>query len=120
MLLKSGTLNICIKFKENIHAEVCLNKAALERIEIPLRHGCSSVNLLHNFRRPFPRNTSRELYLYLSKYSYSKISCKIKNKNIGSVSVVACFLIKKSENQTRVPGSTKEGHMTFVKSHETY
>ena len=30
---------------------------------------------------------------------------------------MACFLIKKSENQTRVPGSTKEGHVTFVKNH---
>ena len=30
---------------------------------------------------------------------------------------MACVLIKKSDNQTRVSGSTKEGHMTFVKNH---
>ena len=27
-------------------------------IEIPLRHVCSAVNLLHIFGTPFPRNTS--------------------------------------------------------------
>ena len=31
-------------------------------IEITLRHGCS-VNLLHIFRTPFPKNTSRWLLL---------------------------------------------------------
>ena len=30
---------------------------------------------------------------------------------------MVCVLIKTSENQTRVPGSTKEGHVTFVKNH---
>ena len=32
-------------------------------IEIALRHGCSPINLLHIFRTPFPRNTSRWLLL---------------------------------------------------------
>ena len=32
-------------------------------IEIPLRHGCSSVNLLLIFRTPFPENTSEGLHL---------------------------------------------------------
>ena len=32
-------------------------------IEITLRHGCSPVNLLHNFRTPFPKNTSGRLLL---------------------------------------------------------
>ena len=30
---------------------------------------------------------------------------------------MACVLIRKSENQTRVSGSTKEGHVTFMKNH---
>ena len=32
-------------------------------IEITLRHGCSPVNLLHIFRRPFFKNTSGRLLL---------------------------------------------------------
>ena len=41
------------------------NKVALHCnfIEIALRHGSSSVNLLHIFRTPFPRNTSGWLLL---------------------------------------------------------
>ena len=33
-------------------------------IEITLRNGCSPVNLLHNFRTPLPKNTSKGLLLY--------------------------------------------------------
>ena len=32
-------------------------------IEVLLRHGCSPVNLLHIFRKPFPKNTSGGLLL---------------------------------------------------------
>ena len=32
-------------------------------IETTLQHGYSSVNLLHIFKTPFPRNTSGELLL---------------------------------------------------------
>ena len=41
------------------------NKVALlcNFIEIALRHGCSPVNLLHIFRTPFLRNTSKGLLL---------------------------------------------------------
>ena len=35
-------------------------------IEITLWYGCSEVNLLHIFRTPFPRNTSRWLLLLLA------------------------------------------------------
>ena len=37
-------------------------------IETALWHGCSPVNLLHNFRTPFPKNTSAGLLLYTSIY----------------------------------------------------
>ena len=33
-------------------------------IEITLCHGCSPVNLVHIFRTPFPKNTSRGLFVY--------------------------------------------------------
>ena len=38
-------------------------KVALNLIEIALRHGCSSVNLLHISRAPFPKSTSGRLLL---------------------------------------------------------
>ena len=39
------------------------NKCHFNFIEIALRHGCSPVNLLHNFRTPFLKNTSGRLPL---------------------------------------------------------
>ena len=39
------------------------NKCHFNFIEITLRHGCSPVNLLHNFRAPFLKNTSGRLPL---------------------------------------------------------
>ena len=39
------------------------NKCHFNFIEITLRHGCSPVNLLHNFRTPFLKNTSERLPL---------------------------------------------------------
>ena len=38
--------------------------------EITLWHWCSPVNLLHNFRTPFPENTSGELLLTLVAVNY--------------------------------------------------
>ena len=37
-------------------------------IEITFRHGCSPKNLLHNFRTPFPKNTSGQLILAVIIY----------------------------------------------------
>ena len=37
-----------------------------------VRHGCSSVNLMHIFRTPFPKNTSEGLFLH--SYSFIKIT----------------------------------------------
>ena len=36
-------------------------------IEIPLRHMCSPINLLHIFRKSFPKNTSERMLLLLVK-----------------------------------------------------
>ena len=51
--------------------------------------------------------TLKAIYIYI----YIYISFK------AGESIVACVQIKKSENQTRALGSTKEGLMTFVKNH---
>ena len=45
----------------NTHAEVLQSKF----IEIAFLHGCFPVNLLHIFRTPFPKNTSRRLLTVL-------------------------------------------------------
>ena len=42
------------------------NKAACNFVEITLRHGCTTLNLLHIFRTPFTKNTSRWLLLPLT------------------------------------------------------
>ena len=39
------------------------NKVTSSVIKITLRHGCSPVNLLHNFRKAFPKDTSGRLLL---------------------------------------------------------
>ena len=36
---------------------------------------------------------------------------------LKGVCVVACVIIRKSENQTRVRRSTKEGYVTFMKNY---
>ena len=54
-----GALKICSKFTaEHPSRNVISIKLRFNFIEITLRHGCSSVNLLHIFRTPFPKNIS--------------------------------------------------------------
>ena len=45
------------------------NKLQSNFIEITLWHECSPENLLHIFRTPFYKNTSKGLLQYPSKYS---------------------------------------------------
>ena len=67
MFLGKGVLKICSKF---IAEHPCRSAISIKLqsnfIEIALRHGCSPVNLLHIFRTPFPKNTSRWLLLNYS------------------------------------------------------
>ena len=52
-------------------------------IEITLHRGCSAVNLLHNFRIPFPKNTCRWLLLseaiQLANLRVLQCPCKCSN-----------------------------------------
>ena len=58
VFLRKGVLKICSKFTgEHPCQSVISIKLQSNFIEITLRHGCSTVNLLHTFRTPFPRNT---------------------------------------------------------------
>ena len=66
VFLRKGVLKICSKFTgENPGRSVISLKLLCNFIEIALRHACSSVNLLHIFRTPFPKNTPGRLLLSL-------------------------------------------------------
>ena len=64
LFLRKGALKIYSKFTgEHPCQSVISIKLLCNFIEIALRHGCSSVNLLRIFRTAFSRNTSEWLLL---------------------------------------------------------
>ena len=64
VFLVKVVLKICSKFTgEHPCRSVISIKLQSNFIEIALRHGCSPLNLLHIFRTPFARSTSRWLLL---------------------------------------------------------
>ena len=65
VFLLKGVLKICSKFTGE--------HPCRSIIEITLPHGCSPVNLLHIFRKPFTKNTSERLLLIKQKYIYLAI-----------------------------------------------
>ena len=73
VFLVKGVLKICSKRTGEHPCRSAISiKLKSKFIEIALRHGCFPVNLLHIFRTPFTKNTSRGLRLYLPvhvKYS---------------------------------------------------
>ena len=59
-----GVLKICSKPTGEHPCQSAISiKLLTFFIEIAIQHGCSSVNLLHGFRIPFPKNTSGRLLL---------------------------------------------------------
>ena len=70
-----GVPKICSKFTgEHPCRSVISTKLQSKFIEITLfLHGCSSVNLLHIFRTPFLKNTSRLLLLFSSNSNFCKL-----------------------------------------------
>ena len=75
MLLRIGVLKICSKFAgEHPCRSVISTKLIRNFIEMTLRHGCFSVNLLNNFRISFDKNTSEWLLLNItSKFQKSQV-----------------------------------------------
>ena len=64
VFLLKRVLKICSKYTgEHTCRSVISIKLQSSLIKITLRHGCSPVNLLHIFRKPFSRNTSWWLLL---------------------------------------------------------
>ena len=76
VFLGRSVLKICSKF---IGEHPCRSAISIKLqsnfIEITLRHGCSPVNLLHIFRKPFPKNTSVGLLLKVTNMSSCFIYC---------------------------------------------
>ena len=69
VFLVKSVLKICSKFtEEHPRRSVISIKLLFNFIEITLRHGCSPVNLLHIFKRPFLKNTSGRLLLLLLRF----------------------------------------------------
>ena len=65
VFLWKGVLKICSKFTGEHPCRSAISIKLLSNlIEITLRLGCSTVDLLHIFRTPFHRNTSWWLLLY--------------------------------------------------------
>ena len=58
VFLGKGALKICSKFTGEHPCRSAISiKLLCNFIEIALRHGCSPINLLHNFRTPLSKTT---------------------------------------------------------------
>ena len=66
VFLGKGGLEICSKYSGEYPCRSVISiKLLCSFIEIALRHGCSSVNLLHIFRTTFYKNTFERLLLVI-------------------------------------------------------
>ena len=83
MYLWKGVLEICSKFMGNTHSEVRLHTSAWV-------FSCKSTNLLHIFRTPFLKNTSRWLLLKLEHFRF-RASLR---KNYHCMSVFQVILVR--------------------------
>ena len=71
VFLEKGVLKICSKFTgEHLCRSV---------ISITLRHRCSPVNLLHNFRTTFTKSTSERLILDVPNRFHERVLTTNKN-----------------------------------------
>ena len=88
VFLGKDVLKICSKFTgEHPCQSVISIKPQSNFIEITLQHECSPVNLLHNFRTPFPKNTYGGLLLQLERNHLSHFYQKLND-------LYKCFLNK--------------------------
>ena len=78
VFLGKGALKICSKFtgKHPWRSAISI-KLQSNFIEITLWHECSPVNLLHIFRTPFLKNTSRWLLLDIEDMKNSKMESSL-------------------------------------------
>ena len=68
VFLEKGVLKICRKLIGELPCRSVISTKSLSNfIEITLRYVCSPLNLLHNFRTTFSKNTSGVLLLYAAQ-----------------------------------------------------
>ena len=71
-LPSKGVLNKrCSENMQHIYRRKSMPMCDFNKIALQLRHGCSTVNLQHILRTPFPRNTSGRLLLKDILVTYS-------------------------------------------------
>ena len=77
MFLGKGVIKICCKFTGDQPCQSLISiKLQSNFSEVTLRHGCTPVNLLHIFRKPFLKNTSGRLLLVDQIiFSYPTLYC---------------------------------------------
>ena len=59
----------CSENMQQIYRRTPIPKCDFNKVEIALWYGFSSVHLLYIFRTPFPKNTSRRLFLRIDRSS---------------------------------------------------
>ena len=77
LFLGEGVLRICRKYAgEHPCKIVILIKLLCNFTETTLQHGCTPVNLLHIFRKSFPKNTSGYMHLQFKCIFYVNLNFK--------------------------------------------
>ena len=102
VFLRKDVLKICSKFT----GEYPCQRPISIFIEITLRHGCSSVNLLHIFRTPSLKNTSVWLLLYCYGRFYLTVVL------LGKYICIFPRINQKSANEERKVIMHMPGHVT--------
>ena len=104
VFLGNSVLKICSKFTEE-HQYQCLIsiKLLFNFIEIILRHGCSSVNLLHIFRTPFYNNIYGGLLLKLNTCGQTAAKLRLKTKDTFVHENIQCY----SKFETQMKGHSR-------------
>ena len=76
MFLGKSVLKMCSKFTgEHTCRSAISIKLQRNFTEITRQHGCSPVNMLHIFRTPFTKSTSKWLLLQKSTFSLENNKC---------------------------------------------
>ena len=126
VFLGKGVLKTCSKFTgEHPCRSVISIKLLCNFIEIAFRHGCSPVNLLHNFRTSFLKNTSVSAFcedserLYLLSQYQLFMFCAFWNKYpeffyAGLIFTPEVFILSKIVWGSRGPGAVNFDITSFL------
>ena len=103
------------KFTEEHHCRSAISiKLQIRFIEITLRHGCSSVNLLHDFRTPFPKTYGG----LLLKISIMKQSSRNEQFSFDSYFFIILLLFVKFYDQILNGGNSNVSSTEILKDNQ--